>query len=63
MEKRFIKIAEVSEYLGMSEDAIRKWVQRGYIPFSKFGRSVRFDIQKIELWAKAKECYYNKHII
>jgi len=58
MEKRFLTVAEVATYLGMSEDAIRKWVQRGYIPASNFGRSVRFDIKKIDLWAKGKECYH-----
>ncbi len=54
--KRFLDVREAALYLGFSEDTIRFWVKKGKIPFSKIGRGVRFDLRKIELWLKEKEC-------
>ena len=62
MEKRFLKAKELAIYLGLSEETVRKWAIRGQIPFSKFGKSLRFDIKKIDTWIKQKECYYNTRI-
>ncbi|MBF0556640.1 MAG: helix-turn-helix domain-containing protein [Nitrospirae bacterium] len=42
--------------MSLSEDTVRAWVKTGRIPFSKLGRAVRFDMQKIEQWLKEKEC-------
>ena len=58
MEKRFYNAKEIAHYLGMSEDAVRKWAMRGQIPFIKFGKSLRFDMVKVERWVKSKECPY-----
>jgi len=59
MEKRFYNAREIAIYLGLSEETVRKWVQRGEIPSSKLGRAVRFDLVKINTWLKTKECYDN----
>ena len=58
VERRFFDVRELATYLSLSEDTIRAWVKLGKIPFSKFGRSVRFDLNKIETWCKQKECRY-----
>lgn len=58
MEKRFLTARETAFYLGLSEDTIRKWAIRGKIPFFKFGKALRFDIEKINRWANQKACYY-----
>ena len=55
MEKRFYNAKEIACYLGVSEDAVRKWAARGYIPFVKLGKSLRFDRDKLERWIKDKE--------
>ncbi len=53
MEKRFMSVVEVAEYLGFSQSAIRKWIRKGQIPFSRINGAIRFDIEKIEEWAVA----------
>lgn len=58
MERRFYNAKEIAFYMGMSEDAVRKWALRGQIPFVKLGKSLRFDMIKIEAWIKSKECSY-----
>lgn len=55
MEKRYFNAKETANYLGMSPNSIRAWVRLRRIPFVKFGRSVRFDKQKIDLWAESRE--------
>lgn len=54
IQKRFLTAKEVAIYLGLKEDTIRKWVVRGKIPFTKFGKSLRFDLKKIESWVEKK---------
>jgi len=58
MERRFYNAKDIASYLGVSEDAVRKWALRGYIPFIKLGKSLRFDMIKVEAWLKNKECSY-----
>jgi excisionase family DNA binding protein len=60
MEKRFYCAKDIGVYLGVSEDAVRKWALRGYIPFIKLGKSLRFDMIKVEVWLKNKECSYSR---
>lgn len=55
MEKRYFTVNEIANYLGMTSNAIRAWVRLRKIPYSKLGRSVRFDIRKIDLWVESKE--------
>ena len=62
MEKRFLNAKELACYLCLSEDTVRKWAVRGRIPFSKFGKSLRFDLQKLESWLKNKECPYTRKV-
>lgn len=56
-EKKLIGYPELAEYLGISQDAIYQQMQRGKIPYFKFGRSVRFRLSdvkaKIETACKA----------
>ena len=60
MERRFYNAKEISVYLGVSEDAVRKWAIRGRMPFVKIGRSLRFDKTKIDSWIKTKEPAYSQ---
>lgn len=61
--QKYLSILELSTYLGVNELTIRTWIRRAQIPFFKFGRLVRFDIEKIEKWTKEKEvyCFRNKY--
>jgi len=52
MEKRLLKIGEVSEYLGVSVNTLRCWCSRRTIPYVKLGRMVRFDIAQLETLIK-----------
>ena len=60
VQKRFYKVDEVSEYLGFSENTIRKWIRLGMIPFARLNGGIRFDIQEIDKWTtRNKRGIYN----
>ena len=54
MEKRFLGLQEVSEYLGVTRGTLYVWVCHKRIPYLKIGRLVKFDLQVIEAWLKDK---------
>ena len=50
MEKRFLSVKELSIYLGITEGTLRVWVCYKKIPYTKVGKSVKFDLKRIEKW-------------
>ena len=60
MEKRFLTAKELAVYLALSEDTVRKWALRGKLPCSNFGKPLRFDLRRIEVWLKYKESPYTR---
>jgi len=55
MERRFVSITELSEYLNISRNTIYSWVSRKKIPHFKISGTLRFDMQDIEMWLKEKK--------
>lgn len=51
MENRFIGVKELAQYLGIKVATVYAWVSMKRIPFHKFGKLVKFDLRKIDLWA------------
>ncbi|MBW2044328.1 MAG: helix-turn-helix domain-containing protein [Deltaproteobacteria bacterium] len=54
-EKRFLSIQELAEYLGVKKNTLYSWVNMRKIPYTKVGRLVRFEKQKIDEWLKKHE--------
>ena len=54
MEKRFLGLEELSQYLGLAKGTLYIWVCHKKIPYIKMGRLVKFDLQEIEPWLKEK---------
>jgi len=52
MEKRYMNINELTDYIGLSKNTIYSWVWQRRIPYTKFGRLVKFDRRAIDLWVK-----------
>jgi excisionase family DNA binding protein len=54
MEKRYLGIIELSEYLGLTKGTLYVWVCQRKIPFLKIGKLVKFDLEEIGDWLKDK---------
>lgn len=53
MEKRYVNIDELSEYLGIKKRTLYSWTFQNKIPCVRFGGKIlRFDMQKISAWEK-----------
>ena len=51
MDRRFIGVKELSEYLGIKINTIYSWIATRKIPFYKIGRLPKFDIRDMDRWA------------
>lgn len=49
---KLIDYKALHEITGLHEVTLRRKVSRHEIPFIKLGRSVRFDVERIEKWFK-----------
>jgi len=54
MEKRFLNIKEMSDYIGLTQGTLYVWTSQRRLPYLKVGNRVRFDLQEIEKWLKGK---------
>ena len=50
MEKRYLNVEELSQYIGVKKSTIYNWVSQRRIPFIKCGRLTKFDIKAIDRW-------------
>lgn len=52
--KRYMDVAELSGYLGISKWMIYKYIESRDIPFIPFGRVIRFDRLAVERWTEKR---------
>jgi excisionase family DNA binding protein len=50
--KRYLTAAAAAEYLGLSRDALYTRTRKGEIPHIRMGRSLRWDMQDLDLWMR-----------
>lgn len=56
MDKEFLDIDEVSQYLGIKRSSLYLKVARREIPFYRFGRLLRFRKTDIDHWTEGLKC-------
>jgi excisionase family DNA binding protein len=54
MEKRFLGLKELAQYIGVKEGTLYVWVCYRKIPYIKVGRLLKFDLHKIEKWLEER---------
>ena len=52
MAKRYLTAAAAAEYLGLTRDALYTRTRKGEIPHIRMGRSLRWDMQDLDLWMR-----------
>ena len=55
MDKRFIGVDDLAQYLDLSSKTVRAWIWQRKIPYHKLGGSVKFDLREIEPWLAKKK--------
>lgn len=54
MERRFLGIKELADYLSLTKGTLYVWVCQRKIPYLKMGGALRFDLREIEDWLRDK---------
>ncbi|MBU2541338.1 MAG: helix-turn-helix domain-containing protein [Candidatus Omnitrophica bacterium] len=54
MERRFVGIKDLSQYLGVAVKTLYNWVCHRKIPCHKFHGALRFDLREIDTWVNKK---------
>lgn len=53
MAERWLSVEQISAHLGVSTDAVYKWIYRKKMPAHKVGRLWKFLTSEVDLWVKA----------
>ncbi len=53
IQDRWLSIAEVSQYIGVSTDTIYKWIDKKGLPAYKVGRLWKFKAEEIDQWVRS----------
>jgi len=52
---KLLDINQLSEMLSVKKKTIYDWVHKGFIPYIKLGKLLRFDPKDIEKWYERKK--------
>ena len=55
MDKEFLNIKEVSQYLGIKTSTLYFYVENGDIPHYRIGRLIRFKKQEVDQWMEGNK--------
>ena len=52
MEDRWLSVKEIGKYLGVSSDAVYRWIDKHDMPAHKIGRLWKFKKDEIDEWVR-----------
>lgn len=53
MTDRWLSISEISQYLGVSNDTVYKWIEHKELPAHKVGRLWKFKKDEVDEWVRS----------
>ncbi len=60
MDKRWLSVDDVAEYLGIKRFTVYKWVERLSLPAHKIGRLLKFRKSEIDEWVESHDSKKSK---
>lgn len=48
-------IQDVAEHFGVSERTVRRWIRNTDIPHRRIERTVRFNLEEVDAWARVRK--------
>ncbi len=52
-QERWLDVEEISSYLGVTNETIRKWIREKNLPARKIGRKWKFKLTEVDEWVKS----------
>jgi excisionase family DNA binding protein len=53
MNERWLSLAEIAVYLGVSKDSVYRWVELRNMPAHKVGRQWKFKAAEVDAWVRS----------
>ena len=53
MDDRWLSLAEIAVYLGVSKDSVYRWLELRYMPAHKVGRQWKFKVSEVDAWVRS----------
>jgi excisionase family DNA binding protein len=53
MDNRWLSLAEIASYLGVSRDSVYRWVETQEMPAQKIGRQWKFKVKEVDAWVRS----------
>jgi excisionase family DNA binding protein len=58
MNDRWLSLAEIAVYLGVSKDTVYRWLELRRMPAHKIGRQWKFKAAEIDEWVRSGEAEF-----
>jgi len=52
MPEKWVNLEDIAEHLSVSHDAVREWIRKGMIPYSRAGKRYKFKISEVDEWVR-----------
>jgi excisionase family DNA binding protein len=53
MDERWLSLAEIAAYLGVSKDSVYRWLEQRRMPAHKVGRQWKFKAAEVDAWVRS----------
>jgi excisionase family DNA binding protein len=53
MDERWLSLAEIAAYLGVSKDSVYRWLDQRRMPAHKVGRQWKFKAAEVDSWVRS----------
>ena len=53
MDDRWLSLAEIAAYLGVSKDSVYRWLELRAMPAHKVGRQWKFKVAEVDAWVRS----------
>jgi excisionase family DNA binding protein len=53
MDERWLSLAEIAAYLGVSKDSVYRWLEQRHMPAHKIGRQWKFKADEVDAWVRS----------
>jgi excisionase family DNA binding protein len=53
MDNRWLSLAEIAVYLGVSKDTVYRWLELRHMPAHKVGRQWKFKAVEVDDWVRS----------
>jgi excisionase family DNA binding protein len=63
MDDRWLSLAEIAVYLGVSKDSVYRWVELKAMPAHKVGRQWKFKVAEVDAWVRSGKADFTPAVV